>query len=172
MREQLREWWQQRNPREQLILLGSTLLLLTLLLYVSLWEPLQTSLHRARAQVTQLRDDLHWMQTAAARLQNNPRVSSPTAPAGTTRSGNSIASHIDQSARQAGLSDYVQRIDARDREDVQIVFEAVPFDALVRWLDQLTQSDVEVGQISIDSARQPGLVNARIVLRRQTAQRA
>ena len=46
MREQLREWWQQRNPREQLILLGSTLLLLTLLLYVSLWEPLQTSLHR------------------------------------------------------------------------------------------------------------------------------
>ena len=66
----------------------------------------------------------------------------------------------------------MQRIDARDREDVQIVFEAVPFDALVRWLDQLTQSDVEVGQISIDSARQPGLVNARIVLRRQTAQRA
>lgn len=168
MREQLRQWWQQRNPREQLILLGSTLILVILLLYIGLWEPLQTGLQRARTQVMQLRDDLHWMQTATAGLQNKPRAGTPAA--GTIRGSNSIASHIDQSARQAGLSTYVQRIDARDREDVQIVFEAVPFDELIRWLGQLAQDypdyPVEVGQISIDSARQPGLVNARIVLRR------
>jgi type II secretory pathway component PulM len=155
----MRDWWQTRSPREQALLLTGGAALLALLLYLSVWEPLQNARHSTRAQVEQLQTDLRWMQSASRRIRSTP------APAANAAATTSRASQIDQSVRQSQLSDYVQRIEARERENVQIIFEAVPFDDLVLWLGQLAQGyGVNIVQLSVDATPQSGRVNARIVL--------
>ena len=156
----MREWWLERTPREQTLLGAGLAVLLFLLVYLAVWEPLQRNLQTSQAQVEQLQADLAWMQAAAARRPGAQSTSSPA-------TGESLASLIEQSVRRAELADRVKRIEARSREDVQIVFEAAPFDDLLLWLEALArQNAVRVAQASVDATPQAGLVNARLVLQR------
>ena len=156
----MRDWWLERTPREQgLVAVGFALILL-LFGYLAVWEPLQKRQQSSRTQVEQLRTDLTWMQATAARWPSTQAADSPA-------TGESLASIIEQSVRRAGLTNRVKRIEARSRGDVQIVFEAVSFDDMLRWLSTLAQQNgVSVAQASVDATPQSGLVNARLVLQR------
>jgi general secretion pathway protein M len=155
----MQDWWQSRSPREQMLVLAAVGVLVLLGFYLAVWEPLQQARKSTQAQVEQLQADLRWMQAARSRLQATPQ-SATTASASTA-----LPRVIEQSLSQAGLSKAVQRIDARERENIRVIFDAVAFDDLMLWLSDLRQRyGVSVAQLSVDAARLPGQVNARIVL--------
>ena len=72
---------------------------------------------------------------------------------------------IDGSAREHGIALTTRRPDGPD--GVQVAFSNVPFDMLLDWLVALEkQSSVAVEAASFTTAKQKGIVNGQLTLRR------
>ena len=95
-----------------------------------------------------------------ARLEALGNGGPSTAPVGVQ----SLLSLVDGTARTHGFS---PRMRADGPDAVNVTFERVPFDGLLRWLIQLeTTHGVSVESASFSGARERGLVNGQLFLRR------
>ncbi|MGH8298640.1 MAG: type II secretion system protein GspM [Steroidobacteraceae bacterium] len=121
--------------------------------------PLDRSVSHLRAQVAGKQSDLVWMRGAAPEI----------AAAGPARnhSGESLIVIVDESARESGLGGSLSGSEPSGRGNLQVQLEKAPFDTLVGWLARLGQQNgVEIESATINSAGQPGVVNASLVLKR------
>lgn len=155
----MNEWWLQRNARERAILLGGGLVALLVLGYSLVWEPLQQRLTLARQTVYALQQDLQWIQQAAAQLQPQRTLPTPS-----TRSNEPLLTLLDQSAKRQSFSLALKRIEPQG-ERVRLQFEQVDFDSLIRWLAQL-ERDQAISTYSLNLERSGLTVNAQLVLER------
>lgn len=155
----MNEWWLQRNARERAILLGGGLVALLVLGYSLVWEPLQQRLTLARQTVYALQQDLQWIQQAAAQLQPQRTLPTPS-----TRSSEPLLTLLDQSAKRQSFSLALKRIEPQG-ERVRLQFEQVDFDSLIRWLAQL-ERDQAISTYSLNLERSGLTVNAQLVLER------
>lgn len=156
----MRIWWQQRNPREQGLLILALTAFIALSIYIGIWEPWQDRLNSKRAQIAQLQTDLNWLQAATSKFHAQLSSGAPVT------ANQSLASIIEQSTANTTLKSTLQGIEARN-QDIQIMFNAVPFDALLLWLQGLVQKHgISVKQANIESTLAAGKVNARLVLQR------
>lgn len=163
----MREWWEGLGTRERLILIAGTLVLVPFLLWVLLWRPLMGSVNRLDQDVAAQRENLLWMQTAAAELQ---RLRGSGAQAAAGLGGRSLLAVVDQSARSAGLGNGLKRIEPDSADAVRVRLEGVSFDAVVQWLDQLSrQFGVTAILVSIERDAGPGQVNVRLTLQAGSA---
>ncbi len=81
------------------------------------------------------------------------------------RSDQTLVVVIDGSAREHGITLSTRRPDGPD--GVQVAFSNVPFDMLLEWLVALEkQSSVAVEAASFTTAKQKGIVNGQLTLRR------
>lgn len=120
--------------------------------------PLDHSVAHLKAQVTQKQADLVWMRNAAPEI----------AAAGPMRgnSGESLIVVVDQSARESGLGNSLSGSQPSGTGSLSVQLEKAPFDALVGWLARLSQQNgVQIESATIDTAGQPGTVNASLVLK-------
>ncbi|MDZ7686476.1 MAG: type II secretion system protein M [Gammaproteobacteria bacterium] len=78
-------------------------------------------------------------------------------------SGQDLLTRVSRSAQQFGVSP--NRLQPEGSNGVSVWFDGVPFNDLVVWLQEQTNQGVTVRQLSVDRQEEPGLVNARIVLR-------
>jgi general secretion pathway protein M len=159
---QLREWLAQLAPRERLfVLIGAAVVALTIL-FVGIWEPLLHA-HARRAQALDAsRVVATQLEVAAAELQRS------RAGGGVNRNA-SLLSAVDQSSHSPTLGKAPSRIQPEGEGDkgVNVWIEDVPFDNLVRWMNDLERSYGIVAKTA-DIQRQPGagLVNAHLTLAR------
>lgn len=157
----MKEWWDALATRERLILIAGSALLVLILLWALVWQPLVGSVRERETEVAAQRENLRWMQTAAAELQQL-RGSGAQAAAGL--GGRSLLGVADQSARSAGLGGGLKRIEP-EGDAVRVRLEGVPFDTVVAWLDGLArEAGVIAGSVTIERAGAPGLVNVRLTL--------
>ncbi len=157
----MKEWFAGLEPRERRLVTGGAIVLLLLLLYVLVWEPVVGAYRDLKADVAEQRQTLAWMQQAAAQIRTL-RGSG----AGTARGlgGRSLLSVVDQSARQDGLGNYIKRIEPDGSKGVKVWLEGVAFDPMILWLGRLTRSyQVETTLITIEP-QGGGRVNARLTL--------
>ena len=162
-RERARSAWEGLAPREQRIVGGGGIVLLLVVLYLGVWEPLvraqaarQEALEDARAVAAQL-------EILAAELQRN-RGAGGGAVIG---AGQSLLTIVDQSRRASSITKPPSRLQPEGDTIVRIWLEDVPFDALLRWLNDLqSRYGVRVDTADIERESGPGLVNARITLMR------
>ena len=119
--------------------------------------PLDRSVARERAKLTQKRADLAWMQSVA------PEIAASAPPPSAT--GESLLVIIDRSARESGLGTSMAGSEPGGPGSLSIRLEKAPFDALIGWLARLSQQNgVTVDSAVIEQAGAPGVVNAAIVL--------
>lgn len=119
--------------------------------------PLDRSVAKERAKLTQKRADLAWMQSVAPELTN--------AAAPPSASGESLLVIIDRSARESGLASSMAGSEPGSAGSLSVRLEKAPFDTLIAWLARLSQQNgVLVDTAIIEKAGAPGLVNATIVL--------
>ena len=129
-----------------------------ILIVLAIVLPLDHSVSRLHDQVAQKRTDLVWMRNAAPEI----------AAAGPVRStaGESLIVIVDQSAHEAGLGGSLAGSQPSGRGSLSVQLEKAPFDALVGWLARLSQQNgVQIESATIDTAGQPGTVNASLVLK-------
>lgn len=158
----MKEWWHNLQPREQRILLGGAVALLLLMLYALVWDPYQQEMSRLRDSVSAKRLDLQTMQQAAAEIEALRHGGA----GGVLPAGQSIMALVDGSSKQFNISAGIKRIQPEGERSVKVWAEQVPFDDLIRWLDDLQKrSGIAVHTISIERQEVAGLVNVRMELR-------
>lgn len=151
------------SPRERrFIIVGIAAALFLALLFT--WLTLDRRVHRLETVVHDQKALDQWMHSAAQQVARLRGVQSRGPAHGT--GGRSLLAVVDQTAKQAGLGGAIKRVEPDKEDSVRVWFEQVAFDDMVRWLSSLRQRyAVQVDTVTIDRQPQPGLVNARLVLK-------
>lgn len=148
------------QPRERRVLAVGAALLVVLLGYALVWSPYREAVARLRADVTEGRELLAWMEGAAvevARLRG--REESGRSPRG------SLLARVDGAARRHGLGDAVRRVRPDGDGRVRVWLEGAAFDPLMGWLgDLVAGGGLQVQELVVDRSDGPGRVDARVVL--------
>ena len=145
------------SPRDRRTLLVGGVIA-AILFVLAVIVPLDRSVSRMHDEVAQKQADLVWMRHAAPEI----------AAAGPVRnnSGESLIVIVDQSARESGLGNSLAGSQPSGPGSLNVQLEKAPFDALVGWLARLSQQNgVQIESATIDTAGQPGTVNASLVLK-------
>jgi general secretion pathway protein M len=156
----LKQTWNNLQPRERHTLLGGGIALALILIYTLLIDPFQQELVRLERSVASQQELLEWMQQAAAEV----KLLRSSQPAAERVSGQSLMSVIDASARSTGLSGAIKQL-RPDGQGVKVRLEEAAFDDMLRWLGQLnSRHGIPVTALVMERLSQPGRVNASVVL--------
>mgnify|MGYP003702101065 FL=1 len=157
----MKDWFAGLERRERMLVAGGGAVLLVLLLYTMIWEPIAGSYRALQDGVAEQKQTLVWMQQAAAELQLLQRSGSGTARG---LGGRSLLSVVDQSARSGGLGTAIKRIEPDGGKGVKVWLEGVAFDPMILWLGKITRTyQIETSIITIEP-QGGGRVNARLTL--------
>ncbi|MBT3015104.1 MAG: type II secretion system protein M [Candidatus Thiodiazotropha sp. (ex Clathrolucina costata)] len=160
----MKEWWQSKTPQEHMALIIGAAAILLLLVYLLLWRPFNQALDKKALLVESQQLTLNWMQDNLD-LVKNLRSQQRGKSAG---SNDALLTLVDRTAKKIRLRQQIQRIKPQGDNAVQLWIEEAPFDTIIKWLGQLTQTHaIEIDSLTIDRQDKPGLVNARLVLQRE-----
>jgi type II secretory pathway component PulM len=149
------------SERERrLVQIGGIAAVLILIFGVLL--PLDSSVTKARARITQKQTDLQWMRNNAPVVQ----ALGPARQQGGT--GESLLVIVDRSVRESGMDKSLAGTEPGGPGSISVRLEKAPFDAIIAWMSRLaSQNGLSVDGATIDTAGAPGVVNAAIVLKQQ-----
>jgi len=158
----MKAWFMSLEANERRMLLSGGGLLLVMLLYVGIWEPLTNKVDSLRVSTAEQQSLLAWMRGAAKEVkQLRGRGGQQAKPA----SGGSLLSLVDRTAKSGRLGGALKRVQPDGDNKVRVWLEAANFDDLVRWLSALeTRHGVHV-ESSVFQALEdaPGRVDGRLV---------
>lgn len=151
------DWFQQRAPREQLILVVAVVLVVALIGWALVWKPLD-----ARAAV--LTDNVDELAGLLVDVRRAASLAGGSA-GGAAAAGGPTIDTVHRTASEHGFQ-LEQTRNERNGEVMAVSVRAVPFDALHTWLTELSLNHGLVVQsvsgISADGG--PGLVRGQIRL--------
>jgi general secretion pathway protein M len=150
-------FWQRLQTRERSILLLGVPLAILLLGWALLWQPLGRAQLELDKRVQQLNSDLAWMRQSAAQLSGATQV--------VPSFSGSALSAVETGLTAARLTAGLKQLSPVGEGRVRVVLEAVSFDALLAWLEQL-ERDFGLSAEEF-SARQvaPGASDVTLVLK-------
>jgi len=157
----MRAWFSGLEANERRMLIAGGGLLLVMLLYAGLWEPLTGKIDMLRVSTTEQAALLTWMRSTAQEVkQLRGRSGQQAKPA----TGQSLLSLVDRTAKSGRLGSALKRVQPDGDEKVGVWMEAANFDDLVRWLVALeTRHDVRVVSSVFQALEASGRVDARLV---------
>jgi len=152
----VKDWFANLQPRERMLVVGGGTAALLIVLWLAVISPLLDRSAELRASVERkqrLLVDLG--RVAGMQESRNPR-----------RPGQqTLYVLVDSTAKEHGLQLPRTRQDGPD--GVNVTLQNAPYDALMDWLITLeTEHSVRVESASIAGAREQGLVNGQVFLRR------
>jgi general secretion pathway protein M len=157
----MKDWFMGLDMRERKLVAGGVALLVLLMFYLLVWEPVAVGYHDLKQNVAAQQETLDWMKQASHKvkaLQGSAR--------GGARSlgGSSLLAVVDKSARSAGLGPAIKRVEPDGSKGVKIWLEGAAFDPMVLWLGKLSRSyGVNATVVTIEPQGE-GRVNARLTL--------
>lgn len=152
-------WWVGLTLRERAILAGGAVLLVLVVLWLLVWEPVAERRAATIADIQHYSADLAWMEQVAGEVKRRAKQTDTTQkPA----SGGSVLTLLEVSASAAGLRKSIERVQPEGL-GARLWFEETAADALLAWLGELEQRHgLRVTQLAIDAGAAPGVVSARI----------
>jgi general secretion pathway protein M len=151
----MKDWFLQRNQREQVSLLVLAFALGLYLLYMLIWSPLDS-----------MRDNLELQNTGvAATLQRVDAMVSEVMhlrdSGASTSSRRNLTSLINKSTSRLELQ--VSRLQPNARGEIQVRLESATFDTVLLWLHEMEYREgLLVREVSITQAGSVGRVNATV----------
>jgi general secretion pathway protein M len=162
MMSAIENWFGQLLPRERILVLVATGLIVVSVIYLAGIKPLYSGATETATRVADKEVLLQQLQQAAA------RVAPATSNTPVQGSNQSIVVIIDRTTRIRNLSPYLKRNQPDGKSGVRLRFENAPFDELVTWIAELESGyGMSTSSTSIDGTGAPGRVNCSIVLTRQ-----
>ena len=154
--------WNSLRKRERIVVGVAFPLVVVILFYFYYWLPVVSDLGKVRlgvpdkiAKLARLRIRL----AIAGSANETAAESDRDAP---------LLTVIEQLAITSGVKAAIQRVQPGSDGSVEIWFQEVVADQLLRWVDQLSGGGIAVDTATITRAS-PGMVSARIKLRRQVS---
>ena len=163
MKARLRKLWESRSPRDRVIITA-----LAALVGMALYLSLVQSAYRGRAQ---LGSSVSALRAQALRLDADANElaharAAPAAPAPQT----DLRAQVQAQAGAAGLASALLRIDARDADQVQVVFGSVAFADWLAWVATLQAQRIRLDTGRIEALTTPGLVSVTATFTRAKSQ--
>lgn len=158
----MRAWLDNLAPRERLLVIAGAVAAVLLLLWGALLVPLYGAADSAAARVESKRNLVTFLTSATAELRAAGNVPEQAG----FDPGQSLVVVVARSAARAGLDKTLTRNQPVGEDGVRVRFENVAFDNLARWLAELNAAaGLAIDSASFDRTRDPGRVNASLVLR-------
>ena len=156
----LKEWLAQLAPRERWMVLFCAVVVAVAVLYGGIWQPLV----KAQSQRQTALDDA---RVVAARLEElSALAQSSSRGGGAVNRTASLLTVVDQGARTT-LGKQPTRIQPEGDKVVKVWVEEVPFDSLLRWMQELEQRyGIRTQTAEIEKQATPGMVSAQLTLGR------
>lgn len=156
----MKQWWTERNAREQRILVAGASALLILVVFLFIWEPMVKERARLQASVVKLRTDVAWMQQAASQVK---RLGG--SGAGARQPVTSLLGVINSTAKPVLKGAVLKRVEEDRNAGVRVWIESVAFDDLAIWLGDLKRRyGIDASSVSAERIGKPGRVNVRLIL--------
>ena len=157
----LRQRWDALASRERRMLTVGALVVVLVVGYLAIWEPLAQRRDAWRVRVVAAEGDLAWMRSVAPQVE----AQSAGRPATLVPDSRSLLARADATAREAGLGTSLLRVEPVSANQVRVYFEQAGFDAMMRWLETLAERHgTRVVEMSSQRAEGVGLVDARVTL--------
>ena len=150
------------SRREQLTLIIGGVALALMLFYTLIWAPLSEERNRLHHQVVTQQETLSWMKQASDQVKN-----SGVSGQKTVRSGESLLTLVDRSAKTAKMGGTIKRIQPDKNGSVRIWLEGVNFDLMMQWLGGLSRDKgVVLAEVNVERFESSALVKSRLTLKR------
>lgn len=152
---------QQLAPRERVILVAGVAMLVLVLVYLLVWEPLVEA-NRQRSEA------LERARALATRIEQAAVLVSSQGSSRSVDRNTSLVAAIDRTSRSPVLGKPPSRVQPEGDREVKVWIEDVPFNNLLRWLQDL-ESRYGIGAASaeIERGSRPGAVSVRLSLTRE-----
>ena len=155
-------WFSGLNNRERIIVSGGALTLLTLMLYLVVWEPLNSKRTQLQTSVEAQRNTYTWMQQAALEVRKLSGKGT-----GAKKQTGSMLGTINNTARSARGGAILKRVEEDRQQGVRVWIEQVALDDLINWLGQIQQQyGIRVSSLVSERHSKAGRVNVRLILQR------
>ncbi|HEX5048711.1 MAG TPA: type II secretion system protein M [Gammaproteobacteria bacterium] len=155
----MKNWFANLQPRERMIVVVGGALAVLVVLWLAAISPFLERSAELRASVDRKQRLLVDLGRVAGAQQSRSTTGTNNPPQQT------LYVLVDSTAKQHGLQ--VPRTRQEGPDGVNVSLQNAPFDALKEWLIELeTTHAVSVESASISSAREQGLVNGQVFLRR------
>lgn len=159
----MKEWWDNLQTREQNFVLIASVVGVLFLLYLLAWAPLVKARDNKYQQVENNQQLLTWM-TSKSNEVKQLKLTNPNLRSDAKRS---LLAIVDSLAKQLGLRTAIKRIEPDGPHTATIWIEEMNFDALIALLGQLDKrSNVKVKEADVSRLENPGVVKAKVVLKR------
>lgn len=157
----MKDWFNGLEANERRMLIIGSALLLLMLVYVGIWEPLVSKRDALRVSTAEQESLLVWMRGAAQEVKKlRGRGGQAAKPA----SGQSLLSLVDRTAKSGQLGPALKRVQPDGEDKVGVWLESASFDDVVRWLTSLeTQYGVRVESSVFQALEATGRVDVRLV---------
>lgn len=154
MKQQLNQWWQSLQQREQRLVLVCGIAIAVFLFYWLIWQPVHQVKASNQRALQQAEQQLLWLHSVLPQLQQSG--------VSVERSSGSLSQILTNSARQYGIR--VNRMQPQN-EQMQLVLDDVAFEQLLRWLHDLHyQHGLRLVNLDVSLSNQPGIVQVRRIL--------
>lgn len=155
----MKTWFNNLARREQWISLFGLALVIFFIGYQFIWAPLAKDNQRLIDNNARLQADAVWIKQTVQTIKS---LQGSGSSAGSSRS---LSQLVDQAAASKGVR--ISRFQPAANNEAQIWLERIEFNKLMALLDQLENAyGVGVKTLSVSSANSPGLITARIRLKK------
>lgn len=158
----MKQWFSGLNNRERLIVSGGAIMLLILLLYLMIWEPLNSKRAQLQTSVEAQKNTYTWMQQAAREVRQLSGKG-----AGVKKHTGSMLGTINNTAKPVLRGAILKRVEEDRQQGVRVWIEQVAFDDLINWLGQIQQQyGIRVSSLVSERHSKAGRVDVRLILQR------
>lgn len=160
----MKDWFYSLDERERLFVTAAAAVLAIAVFYLAIWMPLDRGQSSAANSVSSWRDSV-----AELRLLQGELRSSNVGQSEVTGLDQSLVVIVDETLRNRGLYEALQRSQPTGANGIRVEFENVAFDDLMLWLGDLSSRyalQVQAANFSTASREQDGRVNSTITLER------
>lgn len=147
--------------REKMIVGLALVVVIVLGVHAFVVEPYQERTLVLREQIAQQRSDLAWMRSAVAGMPAGEISAAVPQISGT------LANFIDKAVRRQGLSGQLSQMSPIGSDEIRMRYNAVDFNRLVSFIAQLNSNGLDIKDIRISAADNPGVVDSSLVLVRR-----
>lgn len=147
--------------REKTIVGLALVVVIALGVHAFMVEPYQERVLTLREQIVQQRSDLAWMRSAVAGMPAGEVSAAAPKISGT------LANFIDKAVRRQGLSGQLSQMSPIGSDEIRMRYNAVDFNRLVSFIAQVNSNGLDIKDIRISAADNPGVVDSSLVLVRR-----
>lgn len=157
MIEKLKPWWNDREPRERLLLSIMFALIAGVLLWLGVYRPVEAGLRNAaldNLEASERHADVAYKIDLLRRAGERPK----------TASSLPVEQIVGQSAGEAGFT--LERVQAQGEDRVEVAIASARSTALLGWIAGLEAQGVAVDRVMISPSGATGTVSAQLGFRR------